>query len=313
MRWFLLKDRRYEGPFSKEEIQKAVEESRISAHDFIISEENRVSNPLAYEKVSDLLGESYTYPSKEKSTKLQSEKKDISREELSKEFEEAFDSKDLINKKDSVVDEIKYDKSPEEIFLEETQKSSFWSWVEKQQNTIVVVVTIVFLSGSMGMLFLSGGKLKVAAPTAPENVTPVKPVEIKRTPAQDKVLGKGRPESIQLPQIERREIEEVPVEPEEVEVVDDNNDRQPARENRSTRRKSRGAASENRRSQSEDGQQDDGYGNEEEPQEELDPYQEDEGQVDYDENLDREELDEDYVEDYGEEDYADDDYTDESY
>jgi hypothetical protein len=293
MRWFVLKDRRYEGPYNLEEIQAAVSESRISGHDFIISEENRKSNPLAFEKVSDLLGESYVPPPK-KIEPVSKPKENKNKEALSKEFEESFDSKDLIKSKDSIVEQIRYDKSAEEIYMEESTKSPAWLWLKKQQNAVVVIGAIVFLSGSFLFLFLAGEKNSQLTQLGESKKQAAKPL-IPSKKSAEKLLGKERGQQVKLPQVQRREVEEVDLNQEVVDISEENSFQRPAlnRDKRRRRGASRVIADERSRDRS--------------LSEENDPFG-DERSYELDDGSES-----DYDNDYADDGYEDDGYEDDGY
>ena len=67
MSWFILRDRRFEGPFSKEELIKSIQKGELSKRDFVIDAELKESQPHAYILVADLFeGESEIFEKFEK-------------------------------------------------------------------------------------------------------------------------------------------------------------------------------------------------------------------------------------------------------
>jgi len=55
VKWYLLRNRRHQGPFSLEELKLALSEGKIEARDFLITEDNVQLTKLDYLHVSDLI------------------------------------------------------------------------------------------------------------------------------------------------------------------------------------------------------------------------------------------------------------------
>ncbi|NCN26775.1 hypothetical protein GW915_04300 [bacterium] len=109
MGWKLLKKRRWEGPYSSEELRRMLQEKKIVGSDFVLDEFNNEKFPSNYKTVSELLGveiKPTKAKAKSQASEVISEDKEHSfsefdREEVTKLFDEQVEPADLLQSKKS--------------------------------------------------------------------------------------------------------------------------------------------------------------------------------------------------------------------
>jgi len=106
VRWYLLRDRRHEGPYTKEEVAVAVKAGKIDPRDYLLPEQaEKDQSTFAYLSVADVLGPEFIFDlNKSESAKTfhvrapeqSSSPASASKESLISEFEDKLESTQLV-------------------------------------------------------------------------------------------------------------------------------------------------------------------------------------------------------------------------
>lgn len=160
MRWYLLRDRRHEGPYSKEQIAESVKAGKIDPRDYLLPEKAvEDQSSFAYISAGDVLGPEFIFDLKKSETiKPQSANSGISiqgavpsqvtppSKQLISEFEEGLESTQLFNlKKERAVNESSGTPVRLESFASQPAASSKFPWAIGGL-VLVVLAVAAFLS-----------------------------------------------------------------------------------------------------------------------------------------------------------------------
>jgi hypothetical protein len=122
VRWYILKNRRFEGPFTREDLQAGLKKSLWTSQDFALEEDKLGEENLHYVTVGTLLGlaaapvESAPTPA---SSEVDEEMGEWEKEEVTRLFEEALENEGLVPNKSA------------QPLADAAPKPSFSSMVEK--------------------------------------------------------------------------------------------------------------------------------------------------------------------------------------
>ncbi len=98
MRWYILKNRRFEGPFEEPEIRMGLQKAYWTAQDFALTEELLEREEFNYMTVAQVLGLSPKPVEIQQDNIVSSEKSEEEREEVTRIFEESLEAGDLVQK-----------------------------------------------------------------------------------------------------------------------------------------------------------------------------------------------------------------------
>lgn len=171
MGWKILKKRRWEGPYSTEELREMLDDGKVLLSDFILDEDNDEKFPSHYKTISELLRPEVLEHSvlsgiENKNSQVVS---DFDREEVTRLFDEEVDSSDLL--KAGAKEEIETHSSSS--YSNEEEGFSFlrrlFPWDASKFAYRSVVLAIVVLMGYGIFEFM--GPQSATVPTAQKNAS----------------------------------------------------------------------------------------------------------------------------------------------
>lgn len=159
MRWYLLRDRRHEGPYTKEEVAVAVKAGKIDPRDYLLPEQaEKDQSTFAYLSVGDVLGPEFIFDLQKnesaktfhvRSPEQSSAHAPQSKESLISEFEEGLESTQLVQlRKERQVSD-----GPQRVvgdsFTSQPQEGFKFPWA-----IAVVAVVVIAAAGYMAQPLL---------------------------------------------------------------------------------------------------------------------------------------------------------------
>ncbi len=223
MRWYHLHDRRHEGPFTREEIFEGLKVGRYDLKDYFLPQQaDQDQKSFAYLTASDVIGPDLLFElnSQKQNTKsrfrvetasfevgqgqntnseIRTEKK---LEALKSEFDDEIESTQLINIQKQTIN-VQPQSDSTRSFISQNEGSGFafpWKWV-------VVVVIVAAIAGALTNTDVQGQISKIVSKTSGETDTAKAPVANKIVTGVNNRAPRG---TLQLPAVQRREIERSP-------------------------------------------------------------------------------------------------------
>lgn|GEM_PF-5336002 len=320
MKYFILKDRRWEGPYSKSELKALLLKSEIESYDYLLSEEDKIKNPLAYKTIHEVLSD---IPQKEIKVKEKSKRSPLSfqsKAELEEKFSDALEAQELVQS--SIDTSLKSEQAninedQQEIILEaENTASRMPNFKKLIMPAVFGVFFLVFIGVGLTVLKqLPGpqGEKTISSTSASSDQNQKQAFQSNKTKKsiiRKPAIVEKKP-AISLPVVKSRPLEEIRSRGAEIE---DEFSAQEERQDRvEKRREDRRKALEARRKRSRSPAAIKRRGSELYPNEENEGLDEDEGEDDSYEDSRYDDDDDDFDEDDDDDDKNEDDDDDDYY
>lgn len=179
MRWYLLRDRRHEGPYTKEEVAASVKAGKIDPRDYLLPEQaEKDQSTFAYLSVADVLGPEFIFDLKKneapKSFHIRAPEQSTSavsasKESLISEFEDGLESTQLVQlRKERQIGEAPQ-RVVGESFTSQPAEGFKFPWVIS-----VIAIVVIAAAGFLAKPFLdsSANSTESAAPNVEANTPP---------------------------------------------------------------------------------------------------------------------------------------------